>query len=56
MVRAVEEDRTLNATRVAKDFELNPTGLTARSITNILNAHGLKDLTEVIEVIDNNKT
>jgi len=51
MIRAVEQDRTLNATKVSKDPILNPCGLTARSITTTLNAYGLFDSTVIAEEI-----
>ena len=51
MIRAVEQDRTLNATKVSKDPILNPCGLTARSITTTLNAYGLFDSTAIAEEI-----
>ena len=51
MIRVVEQDRTLNSTKVSKDPILNPCGLTARSITSALNAFGLFDPTAIVEEI-----
>ena len=54
IVAAVHEDRTLTANAVSKDPNLNPYGdshVTSRTITTLLNDHGLKDSTDVVETI-----
>jgi len=54
LVKAVESDRTLNATRLFGDPKLNPPGPShpsARSISRTLNSHGLFDSTDTVKEI-----
>lgn len=51
MVKAVEKDRTLTASRVFRDKKLNhpgPSHVSARTISRTLNDHGLIDSTDLV--------
>jgi len=54
ILRVVKKDRTLNATQISRDQNLNPFGdfhVCARTLSRALNCHGLKDSTDIIQQI-----